>query len=461
MSRITSSPHPLVLSALLLVARPAWVNGNPTDQISFVRDVAPILLAHCEACHGAKVAESNYRLDSFERLMKPGDFGVPPVTPGDLENSEFHRLITAVDDEERMPNNGDRLEEREIGLITNWIMQGAHFDGQDPAAPIRSQIPRDIRHPAAPEVYAAAVPITALAFAPAGDRLISGGYHELLVWDSESGALVARLGNMPERTYGMAFSPDGTWLAIAGGAPGVSGEVRLIPWPVGSDHGSAKALGRANDVFFDVDFQPNGQQLAAAGADGIVRVFTLASAEERLRINNHSNWVLDVCWSPEGTQVATASRDKSAKVFQAESGALVATHSDHDGAVRAIAFVADGKTLVSGGGSRIDRWNSQSGESTAKYGGFGGDVQAILTDGEFLFAGSADRTVRQFKISDQSLVRSLSPHPSSVLSLARHGATQRLATGCYDGTVTIWSLEKEAIVQQFVAAPGRATAATK
>ncbi len=74
--------------------------------VSFVREVAPILVAKCQACHGPKTAESNYRLDSFEAMMQPGDFGTPPITAGDLENSEIHRLITAEDAEERMPNNG-------------------------------------------------------------------------------------------------------------------------------------------------------------------------------------------------------------------------------------------------------------------------------------------------------------------------------------------------------------------
>lgn len=454
-------PRSLLLTALILAGRPSPAMGDHSGHVSFVREVAPILVANCEACHGPKEAESNYRLDSFERLMTPGDFGSPPVTPGDLEASEFHRLITAEDAEERMPNNGDRLDERQVGIVSTWIAQGARFDGQDAAAPIRGQIPRDIGHPAAPETYAAAVPITSLAFTPSGDRLVSGGYHELLLWDATSGELVARIGNMPERIYGVAFSSNGAWLAVAGGSPGVAGEVRLVSRQNAAPSDAAKVLATANDVFFDVDFQPDGQQLVAAGADSTVRVFSVDSGEERLRISNHANWVLDVCCSPDGKQIASASRDKSAKVFQSDSGALIATHSDHDAVVRAVAYVPDGGTVVSGGGSRIDQWNALDGKSSGKYDGFGGDVQAIVTDGDFLFAGSADRMVRQFKIADQSVVRSLGQHSSPVLSIAWHRATRRLAAGCYDGTVTIWDPDKEAIVRQFVAAPGKATAATK
>ena len=166
-------------------------------------------------------------------------------------------------------------------------------------------------------------PITAMAFTPDGSQLVVGGYHELLIWDPTTGTLVARVGNIPQRTFGMAFSPDSSWLAVAGGSPGVSGEVRLIPWQSGpKQDAEPKVLATHDDVFFDVAFRPDGQQLAAAGADGSVRVFEVATGVERLKINSHADWVTDVCFSPDGKRIATASRDKTAKVFDAETGSL-------------------------------------------------------------------------------------------------------------------------------------------
>ena len=204
------------------------------------------------------------------------------------------------------------------------FVQGAKFDGQDAAAPLRDQIPRDIPHPAAPDSLSdGAFPITAMAFTSDGKQLLVGGYHELLVWDPTAGTLVARVGNIPQRTFGMAFSPDNSWLAVAGGSPGVSGEVRLIPWDGGPKHDAEpKILATHEDVFFDVAFRPDGQQLAAGGADGSVRVFDVPTGVERLKINNHADWVTDVCFSPDGKHIATASRDKTAKVFDAETGKL-------------------------------------------------------------------------------------------------------------------------------------------
>ena len=68
--------------------------------------------------------------------------------------------------------------------------------------------------------YASPLPIVAIAFSADGTQLLTEGYHEVLVWDPATGQLTTRVGNMPQRTYGMAVSPDNSWLAVAGGADG-------------------------------------------------------------------------------------------------------------------------------------------------------------------------------------------------------------------------------------------------
>lgn len=435
-------------------ARP---QDNVPQNVSFIRAVAPILVSKCMACHGNKVAESNYRLDTFALMMQSGDFGTPPITPRELENSELYRLITTDDPEARMPNNGSRLADSEIKLIANWILQGAEFDGENAEAPLREQIPRDIPHPPAPETYPAMIPVTAMTFSPDGSQLLVGGYHELLIRDAASGALVERVGNIGQRTFGMAISPDHRWLAVAGGAPGVLGEVRLIAWPIGSKRGErAKVLATADDVFFDVAFRPQGRELAASAADGSVRVFDLDRGVERLRIESHANWVTDICYSPDGRHIATASRDRSAKIFDAESGTLIATHSEHGVPVRAVAFSPDGQHLFSVGARQIHIWTVGDSKTIGQLTDFQDDVYVLLVSGENLMAASADRTVRRFKLSDRSASGTLADHSARVLSLAWHEPTKRLAVGSFDGMLTVWNLENETKLWQLPAFPHKA-----
>ncbi len=433
---------------------PHWAEaeGDPTKPVSFIREVAPILVGACQACHGPKTAESNYRLDTFEKLMRPGDFGTAPVTASNLDDSEIYQLITEDDPHARMPNNGGRLVDSQIRTIAIWIRQGAKFDGQNAAAPLRDQIPRDLAHPAAPETYPTAIPITAMAFTSDGSRLVVGGYHELLIWDPAAAKLVARVGNIPQRTLGLAFNAESSLLAVAGGSPGVAGEVRLIPWQNGpKSDANPKVLATQEDVFFDVAFRPDGKQLAASGADGSVRVFDMPAGAERLKINGHSDWVTAVCYSPDGKLIATASRDKTAKVFDAKTGNLVVTHSGHDAPVRAVAFSPDGTSAISAGGGRIRVWNVQDSKLVGDMTGFGNDVYALLADDENVIGAPADRSVRQFKLKDRTLIRSLAPHSAWVLSLAWHRPSHRLAAGCFDGTVSIWNLESGTKMKQFLA----------
>jgi DNA-binding beta-propeller fold protein YncE len=420
---------------------------------SFIRDVAPILVGKCQACHGPKTAESNYRLDTFELMMKPGDFGTPTVTAGKLEDSGLYQLITAEDAHARMPNNGSRLANREIQTIANWIREGAKFDGQNQTAPLREQIPLDIPQPAAPETYSATIPITAMAFTHDGNQLLVGGYHELLVWDPTSATLVARVGNIPQRTFGLAFSPDGSWLAVAGGSPGVSGDVRLIPWNgEAKQDAEPKVLAASDDVFFDVAFRPDGKQLAASAADGSIYVFDVPAGNKRLKISNHADWVTDISFSPDGKYIATASRDKTAKVFDAETGKLLTTYSEHKSPVRAVAFTPDGQSVISAGGSGIHIWKVEDAKLQGQMTGAKSDVNAVSSCGEYVLAACADRIVLQFKLADRTLIRTLT-HPAGVLSLAGHESCHRVSAGCFDGTVTVWDLESGALAKQFLAVP--------
>ena len=38
------------------------------DEVSFRRDLAPVLVQKCLACHGPKKAKGSYRVDTFEKL---------------------------------------------------------------------------------------------------------------------------------------------------------------------------------------------------------------------------------------------------------------------------------------------------------------------------------------------------------------------------------------------------------
>ena len=422
-------------------------------QVSFVREVAPILINNCQACHGVKLAESSYRVDTYNQLMTAGDYETDPIHAGMPEESQLFQLITSDDPDQRMPLEGEPLSAEEITTIRRWIEQGARFDGADPKAALRSLVPRS-KYPNAPPAYPAALPVTALIWSADGQKLVVGGYHELTVWSSQTGELLQRIGDVPERTYALNLAGD--FLAVAGGSPGVSGEALLVDPQAGR---RVASLRQTSAVMLDLALHPDGRQLAMASADRSVGVVDIESGDLLHEIENHADWVSAVSYSPRGDKLATASRDKSAKLFDADSGELLASYTGHGEPVLDVAFAPDGKAMYSSGADKeIHVWNPADGKKSAEINGLGGAVYRLLATSDHIWSAGVGKTVRQHTLDKRKEVRALSAHTDWVYALALHEKSGRLATGCHDGSVRVWNLANGELVCSFTAAPGLAGA---
>jgi hypothetical protein len=432
----------------------ARIRAAEADVVAFGGSLAPMLLEKCVACHGPKKAEGSYRADTFERLMTAGDSGLAPFTAGKVDDSEVLRRMSSADSSERMPLDGDPLPADQVALVRRWIEEGAKFDGPDPKVDL-AMLVSPPTYPDPPEAYPAVLPITALAFAPDGRQLMVGGYHELTVWNPEDGTLVRRIKNIAARTYALAFSPDGTKLAVACGSPGRRGEVRLLDAATGN---LLTVLAPSGDVVLDVAFSPDGSRIAAVGADGVLRVFHVETSAAQLATPAHADWITAVAWSGDGRLLATASRDKSAKVFDAASGEPRVTYAGHEQVVSGVIFHPDGQQLYSGGAdNKVHLWSVADGKKAADIPGAGGEACKLARGGTFLLAAAADRSVRQLDLGTRSQVRAFSGHGETVLSIAVHEGGKRVAAGAFDGTIRVWNLEDGKPISQFTAAPGYAS----
>jgi WD40 repeat protein len=436
-----------LVALFILIAFSPFVRAEP---VSFKRDVASVLLNNCLACHGPKKAEGGYRIDTFERVTAAGDSTQPGFMAKELDGSEAFRRITSTDVKERMPLEGDPLPAEQVALLKRWIEEGATFDGPDAKAPLASYIPPPT-HPAAPEAYRGTLPITAVEFSPDGAQLFAGGYHEINVWQSADGKLLRRIPGLGQRTYAIRFSPDGQQIAIACGAPGKHGEVRIMKPESGE---LVKVLGLTSDVVFDCAFSPQGDRLATAAADGVVRVFDVATGSEQLTITSHSDWVYAIAWNADGSKFATGSRDKTAKVFDAKTGELLITYNGHNQPVRGVLFHPEEKEVYSAGSdNKLHRWALADGKKAAEA-PLGGEAYKLTPAGEAFLASSADKKIRQFTAKDQKQTRELAGAKDWVLSTAVHAGTKRLAGGTFDGQVYVWNAEDGKLVTSFYAAPG-------
>lgn len=437
-----------LVTPMALVA--CFFASEASAQVSFKKDIAPVLLNNCLACHGPKKAEGAYRIDSFERAVAAGESATAAFVAKNLEGSEGLRRIMSGDVTERMPLDGDPLPAETVALIKKWVEEGAVFDGPDPKAPLASYIPPPT-HPAAPMAYAATLPITAVTFSNDGSQLFVGGYHEVTVWNPADGMLIRRIANVGQRTFALALSPDGNLLAVGCGTPGRLGEVRIFNAASGE---LQKVLGTTSDVVFDCDFSPQGDKIAVAAADGSIRIFEVADGKEILNITSHSDWVFAIAWNADASKLASASRDKTAKVFDAKTGELLITYSGHQQAVRGVMFHPDGAEVYSSGSdNKIHRWKIADAAKTSEL-AFGGEVYKITPAGEFFLTSSAEQKVRQFKAKEQAAVREYPGAKDWVLSAAFNAPTKRIAGGTFDGEVKVWNAEDGKEVVTILAAPG-------
>lgn len=445
----------LFVILLLVPSLRAFADG-PASQpaLSFLRDVAPVLVAQCQECHGPKKQKGNYRVDTFAAVMKAGESGDAAVTAGDPKASQLFVRLRAADEADRMPQKADPLPDKQVEAIRRWIAAGAKFDGADPAAPLASLVAAR-EHPAPPDEYPRPVPVTALAYSPDGATLAVSGYREVTLWSAADGRLVSRIKGMAERTFGLAYSPDGKSLAVASGTPGSLGEVRLID--TGNPTAGGKVLDRIADVMLAVAFSPDGAKLAAGGADNAVRVYDVASGKRELLIEQHADWITDVAFSPDGTRLASASRDKSARVFDAKTGAVQAAYLNQEETIFGVAWAEDGNTVFTAGHDRkVHAWTpALEPKALGQIGGFAADPFKVRTaPGGQLFVCCADGTVRQYNASTRALVREYPKSSDWVYDLAIDAKNHRLAAGTYAGEVRIFNYDTGEAVGGFIPSPG-------
>jgi len=114
------------------------------DEISFNRDIRPIFLKNCTACHGGVKEAGGISFIYRDRAIIEGESGEIAIVPGKPAESEIMRRVRSKDPEEMMPKpkHGSALKEKEITLLEKWISEGAKWEEHWAfMAPVAKSIP--------------------------------------------------------------------------------------------------------------------------------------------------------------------------------------------------------------------------------------------------------------------------------------------------------------------------------
>ena len=112
----------LLMIGLMLMAACAPKN------VSFAKDVQPILAKSCSGCHAPGqegFAASGLDTTGYASLMKGGKFGAL-VKPGDALTSALNMLVEGRTDASiRMPHRREKLSDDAIATLKTWVKEGA------------------------------------------------------------------------------------------------------------------------------------------------------------------------------------------------------------------------------------------------------------------------------------------------------------------------------------------------
>ena len=245
----------------------------------------------------------------------------------------------------------------------------------------------------------------------------------------------------------VVFSPDGSWLAAAGG----DGKVRL--WNVQTGQVEWTYTSRKDAVVLGVAFSPDGSRLAAAGADNIVRLWNVDEGKFVRSIDAHYREVRGVAFSPCGRRVVSAGGDGVVRMWDADTGQYLAVFGGHSGPVTSVAFRPDGHRLAAAGEDGTVRvWDVATGDATgAPIIGRSGALYGIAfgPDGRRLASAGFDGTIRVWDAkTGEPLGAPILGHSGEVWSVTFSPGGRRVASAGADGTVRVWEADAGRLIGQ-------------
>lgn len=176
------------------------------------------------------------------------------------------------------------------------------------------------------------------------------------------------------RIQDIAYSPDGTILAVATG-----NGIWLYDAQTGQE--LAQCAGHIGKVF-NIAFRPDGETLAsvAGGQDQSIRMWDVHTGKN-LRTFKFQAW--DVAFSPDGKTIVCGGSSHKVYLLDADTGKRIRTFTGHKGYdyhVQDVAFSPDGKTIAGkGSGNTVILWDANTGKLLQTFTGQTRGIGSLLT----------------------------------------------------------------------------------
>jgi WD40 repeat protein len=296
--------------------------------------------------------------------------------------------------------------------------------------------------------------VRVLAVSPDGHTLLTAG-STARFWDLTTGAPLGPPLVEDASVTAVAFSPDGR-LALTGGEDG-----RVQLWDVAARTPYGAPLVRARPAAVRAAaFSPDGTCALVGDDDGMAWSWDLESGQARSPVQVHHGAVMALGFGPDGRTIATAGRDATARLW--EPGAAPALRLRHElcghgAAVLSVAFTPDGTLVATGSEDRTVRvWKTATGELIGGPFGHLGAVPALAfsPDGRTLVTGARDSTIRFCEPISGKILDDTLHHAEAITTLAFNPGGRWLISGGDDRAVRIWEVSPREVEVQVLPHPG-------
>lgn len=286
--------------------------------------------------------------------------------------------------------------------------------------------------------------LSPLAFGSNG-AVALGGEGRVRVIDVRSGDTICVLGEPSRKTNHLAFSPDGTMLATAGGI-GVS----LWALPSGELLQTLPESRGHTGIAFSTD----SHQVASAGNDGALRIWRLDNPLHPVELRGTQISARLPAFDPTGSRLVSAD-GQTIKVWDTQTPSqnlLTLKRSDGSQPLSiSIAVSRDGSKVLTGdisGG--VGLWDLKTGQSTIRRGHrYWVSGVAFSPDGRRGYSTSADQTVRTWDLASGECLRVLKTRGGQAKGLALSPDGNWLAVGSgvrFGGIIEVWDDRTGALV---------------
>jgi WD40 repeat protein len=242
---------------------------------------------------------------------------------------------------------------------------------------------------------------------------------------------------------GLAYSPDGTMLAVAN-----MDSAQVNMWRL-SDGALVKTFAGIAQTNYDVAFSPDGKTLAVVGAPGgsqavgpTAKIFDVASGTLIRTLPTNSGFYVDsVAFSPDGSYIATGGAMNAIDLWRASDGSLVVS-IPYPTSVHNVHFSPSGTLLIAGGvDERATIWNVPSGTLAMTLNGIASEMAdaTFSPDGKQIASTSnAGNGVAIWDAASGALLQSMYHHAAYVSSVVWIG-NDRIVSGDWQGVVVSYA----------------------